>query len=188
MDHGALGADLLREAPLVKVLTTTDRAILLHAVRHHNAAAIPKESDPGVSFYLRLVRDADKLDIYRVICALRRTRNGVEPATEALQLSKAPEVAPAIATAIEGGQIAPMAAVETQADLLLVRLAWVFDLNFGPSLKRLEQAGYIPLLAAALPQTAPLQRLVGRVNARMDRRLAVEAGGTLAQAPIRPCP
>jgi hypothetical protein len=170
VDHGVLGADLLRETPLVADLAATDRAILLHAVRHHNAATIPKESDPGISFYLQLVRDADKLDIYRVICDLQRTASA-ELATEALQLSDAPEVCDAIAAAIEGQHIAPMAAVRTQADLLLVRLAWVFDLHFGPSVERLEETGYIPFLAKALPPTALAQSLAERVRTHMDRRL-----------------
>ena len=174
VDHGALGADLLRKAPLVNTLTATDRAVLLHAVRHHNAAAIPRKSDPGASFYLQLVRDADKLDIYRVICALKRCGNGAEPATEALQLSDVPEVTPAIAAAVEAGRSAPMAAVRTQADLLLVRLAWVFDLHFDASAKRLQRAGYIPILVNALPPTAAVDRLVERVRSEMTRR--TEAG------------
>jgi hypothetical protein len=185
VDHGALGADLLREAPLVKALTATDRAILLHAVRHHNAAAIPPESDPGVSFYLQLVRDADKLDIYRVLLEIYRRPAEGEPASEALQLKNSPEVSPAIAAAIEAGHIAPMAAVRTEADLLLVRLAWVYDLNFGTSLKRLAQRGYIPLLAKALPQTVPIEHLVGRVRDHVSRRAAAEASG---MSGLRPPP
>jgi HD superfamily phosphohydrolase YqeK len=174
VDHGALGADLLQKTPLVTNLAATDRAILLHAVSHHNAAAIPKESDPGISFYLQLVRDADKLDIYRVICALQRTASA-ELATEALQLSDAQEVTAAIAAAIEGEHIAPMAAVRTQADLLLVRLAWVFDLHFGPSVKRLEKAGYIPFLAKALPQTPRAKSLAEMVRTHMARRIRSHA-------------
>jgi hypothetical protein len=174
VDHGALGADLLRETPWVKALAATDRAILLHAVRHHNAAAIPRECDPGVSFYLQLVRDSDKLDIYHVISSLKWTRDGRSPATEAFGLSNAPEVTPAIAMAIKEGRTAPMAAVRTLADLLLARIAWVYDLHFDPSLKRLEQAGYIPLLAEALPQTTRVKGLVEMVQNHIARRVAAQ--------------
>jgi hypothetical protein len=172
VDHGDLGAELLCEAPLVKALTAVDRTILIHAVRHHNAATIPKESDSGVSFYLKLVRDSDKLDIYRVLCDIWLQPHGSEPASEALQLKNSPEVSPEIVAAIEARHIAPMAAVKTTADLLLVRLAWVFDLHFDPSFRQLERLGYTTRLAQALPETREINGLLKIIHGYLRVRVA----------------
>ncbi|MDJ0784308.1 MAG: HD domain-containing protein [Desulfosarcinaceae bacterium] len=171
VNHGALGADRLQEVPLVQALAATDRAVLLHAVRHHNAAAAPQDSDPGAAFYLKLVRDADKLDIFRVICMLHRTNNGGEPATEALQLSDAPQVTPAIAAAIRAQRPAPMAAVQTRVDLLLLRLSWVFDLSFAASHQHLARRGHLTQLVGCLPKTQKIEDLVNGLHSYVAKRL-----------------
>jgi len=165
VDHGDLGADILREEPLVNALAVDDRTILLHAVRHHNDAAIPGANDEGVSYYLKLVRDADKLDIYRVLCSIWLKPNPSEPASGALNLEAGSQVSPEIATAIQAHRLAPMGAVRTRADLLLVRLAWVFDLNFPPTCKCLARLGYLPRLMQALPDTREIADLLAIINA-----------------------
>jgi hypothetical protein len=171
VDHGDLGAELLCEAPLVKALTADDCAILLHAVRHHNAATIPKESASGIAFYLKLVRDSDKLDIYRVLSRIWLQPNGCEPASEARQLKDSADLSPVIAAAIEARHIAPMEAVETTTDLLLVRLAWIFDLHFGPSFRQLDRLGYATRLAEALPETREIGRLIKIIHGHLAERV-----------------
>jgi HD superfamily phosphodiesterase len=175
VDHGALGADLLEEIPRVNALSTRDRAILIHAVRHHNAATIAQAQDPDLSFYLKLVRDADKLDILRLLVEIWLKPGGEEPATEALHLQDAPEVAAPIKAAIEGQYIAPMAAVKTRTDLLLVRLAWVFDLHFNPSVRQLARQGSIPALVGILPESPLIRRLVKQIQSHMANRLVAAA-------------
>lgn len=175
VDHGDLGADLLQATPLVKALSASDRTILLHAVRHHNAAVIPQESEAAVSFYLKLVRDSDKLDIYRVLCDIWLQPHGNEPASEALNLKDSPEVSSPIVAAIEARHIAPMAAVKTTADLLLVRLAWVFDLHFDPTFTHLARLGYAARLAHALPQTPKIGALIKAVHGYLEEKERVAA-------------
>jgi hypothetical protein len=172
VDHGALGAELLEAVPLVNALTARDRAILIHAVRHHNAAAIPQVQDPGFGFYLKLVRDADKLDIFHLLAHIWLRPGGEEPASEALQLRDAPEVSAPIRAAIAANHIAPMAAVKTRADLLLVRLAWVFDLHFDPTVRRLVRQGSVSVLAGALPESPSIRCLVTQIESHLAHRLA----------------
>lgn len=173
-DHGAWGADILREIPLVGDLAARVRDILIHAVRHHNAAAIPQRDDPDRTFYLKLVRDADKLDIFRLLTEIWLRPGGEEPASEALQLQDAPEVAAPIEAAIEANCIAPMAAVKTRVDLLLVRLAWVFDLHFDLTIKLLAHQGSVDALAKTLPESPLIRRLVKQIHSHMANRLAAE--------------
>jgi hypothetical protein len=172
VDHGALGAELLSAAPLVGALASRDRDLLIHAVRHHNAATVPETDDPDRTFYLKLVRDADKLDIFRLLAEIWLRPGGEEPASEALQLQDLPRVSPSIEAAIQANHIAPMAAVKTRADLLLVRLAWVFDLHFDPTVIRLARQGSVSMLAGTLPQSPSIRNLVTRIETHMANRLA----------------
>jgi hypothetical protein len=171
-DHGAWGADILRGTPLVGDLGARVRDILIHAVRHHNAATLPQAGDPVPTFYLKLVRDADKLDIFRLLAEIWSRPGKEEPASEALQLQDTPAVAAPIEAAIEAQRIAPMAAVKTRVDLLLVRLAWVFDLHFDPTIRRLALQGSVSTLAQTLPESPMILRLVERIQAYLKERLA----------------
>jgi HD superfamily phosphodiesterase len=172
VDHGALGADILSATSSVGALPSRDCDLLIHAVRHHNAATVPETDDPDRAFYLKLVRDADKLDIFRLLTEIWLSPGGEEPASEALQLQDLPEVSAPIKAAIEANRIAPMAAVRTRADLLLVRLAWVFDLHFDPTVIRLARQGSVAALAQTLPESPSIRSLVNRVQTHMAERLA----------------
>jgi hypothetical protein len=72
VDHGRLGARVLRREGMLDDLPPRKRALILGAVIMHNRLALPRAvaSAPGddpLSLAVRVVRDADKLDIIRVM-------------------------------------------------------------------------------------------------------------------------
>lgn len=66
-DHGDWGAELFEELNPLPQLTGEDRRILLTAIRYHNKKLISEELTGRELLHCRLIRDADKIDIYRVV-------------------------------------------------------------------------------------------------------------------------
>lgn len=66
-DHAELGIRILKKYNVLDSLDDTLKEIVFCSVKNHNKAFVPENETDGCLFYSRLVRDADKLDIYRVV-------------------------------------------------------------------------------------------------------------------------
>ena len=66
-NHAHLSLRELDAHAILDPLTPEERAIVRTAIAFHNAAEIPRREDEHVLFFIRLLRDADKLDIWRVV-------------------------------------------------------------------------------------------------------------------------
>ena len=66
-DHGDRSAALIDELGLVPELPAEDRACVIDAVRVHNKFSIPADLAPAHLAAAKMVRDADKLAILRLI-------------------------------------------------------------------------------------------------------------------------
>lgn len=67
-DHGDRGAEILKENGI------TDE-IILNTVKYHNKIEIPKELDNRNKLFLRIIRDADKIDIMEHQGLICETKN-----------------------------------------------------------------------------------------------------------------
>lgn len=71
VDHAELGADILFKDGLISIYRTENlpdgwRPLCETAVRLHNKLALPPDLDPRTRLFCKLIRDADKIDIFRV--------------------------------------------------------------------------------------------------------------------------
>src|SRR3972149_2809827 len=66
VNHAALGARILVEKGVLAGLSQKEQGLILAAVRFHNAFTLPDIADKEALLCLKLIRDADKLDIWRV--------------------------------------------------------------------------------------------------------------------------
>ena len=130
---------------------------------------MPEGQEERTLFFMRLLRDADKLDIWRVFCDYyrqRRLRPGEAPnKTIELGLPDLPACSPAVFEALRQGRYARMEDLRTLNDFKLLQISWVYDLNFQPSFKALQKRGYIEQIVATLPSTEELSATVKQTQA-----------------------
>ena len=110
---------------LLDGLPSSTRETLLTAVRLHNRRDLPANLPERVAQYVHLVRDADKLDIFRVF----------EDAVRGGGLAGHPEIAwsldvkgktnPDILAAIGAGKTISYAWVKSLADFVLIQVGWL---------------------------------------------------------------
>ncbi|MEA1928662.1 MAG: HD domain-containing protein, partial [Candidatus Auribacterota bacterium] len=66
-DHAALGVKILKENGVLVGLDEPTRDLILRSISYHNRAALPREETEECLFFTKLLRDADKLDIWKVV-------------------------------------------------------------------------------------------------------------------------
>src|SRR6185369_17630796 len=102
----------------------------------------------------RLIRDADKLDIWRVFIDYYGLPEEERASAVGLGFPDLPQCSPEVLKCLRQREIVQLAAVQTLNDFKLLQLSWVFDLNFPESFRLVRERGCIDALAAVLPTDA----------------------------------
>lgn len=172
VDHGVFGARVVERIGILAPLDDHRRDIVTFGIRHHNQASLPADAPADHLLFARLVRDADKLDIFRLIARHggRLDAAYCDPAGEPLPADRS--VSPPVAAAITEGRIVAAADVRNRQDLILLRMGWVADINTRPALVQIRRRGVVDALAAHLQQTNETTALVDRIRRMVERRIS----------------
>lgn len=153
VNHGKLGSEVLEARGMLERLSETERQLILSSVRFHNTFTMPELENPDLTFFLKMIRDADKLDIWRIFLDLYE-KGATGMAAEAGQdFPEKPEVSEEVIAKIQGRQLVPISALKTMNDYRIMQLSWFYDLNFRSSFKLAAERDYIRRIKAFLPGT-----------------------------------
>jgi hypothetical protein len=169
VNHAQLGVEILRDKKVLAGLEDGLRGLVLRTIAWHNRAALPAEVDATCLFFARLLRDADKLDIWRVVTDYYRQDNPAPNAALEMGLPDTPGVSDAVAADLLAGRIVDLRQVQNLNDLKLLQVGWVYDLNFPPSFQRLRDKGYLDIIRASLPETETVIRIFNAVTSLLAR-------------------
>jgi len=172
VNHAALGAKILLERHVLHGLTVRERSLIVRAVALHNVFSLPARLDSELYLHARLVRDADKLDIWRVFIALSDMAAEEWPSAAGLGLPDRPECSPEVLASLDRRDMVRLTSLRTLNDFRLLQLAWIYDLNFVPSLRLVVERKVIEQLTATIPRTDELSRVIGNLRNYVHERLA----------------
>jgi hypothetical protein len=176
VNHAALGAAVLIREGALAGLPRSERNLAVRAVALHNVFSLPGGLDPRTDLHARIVRDADKLDIWRIFAEILALPGPERPSAAGLGLPETPAYTPGILEQLRRREMVRLARLNTLNDFKLLQLAWVYDLNFPPSLRLVRERDVIGSLSATLPADAALGSAVDGVRRYVDERLAEPAG------------
>ncbi len=160
-----------------------EKRIIAFAIAYHNALHTPNGRTNKQLFYLKLLRDADKLDIWRLVSdylqEISINPNAPKRQDITVHISTAPGCSPEVVQAFRHKQLVRFKDVKTFDDYKLLAIGWVYDLNFMPSFKRLQKQRYIEKLAQTLPQTPEIQTTIDQIKDDVNRMIRNESERTL---------
>lgn len=151
IDHGERGFSVLSADESFGNLQTPNRADLLASVRYHNRLAIPDTLTASERRLTEIVRDADKLDIFKVV--LDAVESGEYEKNESIFMNKPPDGPPnpVIVDSIRQGKTASYEHIRNRTDFGLQLLSWAFDFVFDATCRRLVERGLFDAMMARLP-------------------------------------
>lgn len=176
VNHAQLSFQILKQSSLLDFLPKPERDSVHCAVRLHNAFQIPPGLPAGTDDLLRLVRDADKLDIWRVFIDYFFAPEGERASAAGLGFPDLPHCSPDVLAAVEAGQMVELTMLKSLNDFKLLQLSWVYDINFVTTLKLIKDRQVLRELAATLPVDPSVRLIVDRVHEYLEERLAALPG------------
>ncbi len=168
VNHAQLGVEILREKGVLTGLDAPLSDLVLRIIAYHNRAALPEGENPTCLFFSRLLRDADKLDIWRVVTDYYRQKDKETNTAIELGLPDTPVLTAAVTEDLLAGKIVDIKNLKTLNDFKLLQVGWVFDLNFAPSFQRLSEKGYLEMIRSVLPETEITRKIFAAVHAHME--------------------
>ncbi|MCM0084508.1 HD domain-containing protein [Geomonas sp. Red32] len=173
LNHAHLSARIAGEAGVLDFLSKPERESVLTAVRLHNVYQIPAGLSPEAEDLLRVVRDADKLDIWRVFIEYFYAPEGDRASAATLGFPDLPLCSPEVLGDLSRGKLVRLATVKTVNDFKLLQLSWLYDINFRSTLALISERGLLDELASTLPPFDAVQQAVADVQGHLKRRLSL---------------
>lgn len=158
-DHGRLGFRILRPSGLLHGLSRPDARIVLQSVFLHNRAVLPAGLPEVLRSVLGLVRDADKLDIVRVIAGHLLEENGSSQVLTLGLSQDSEQMSRKIARQVKNRALVNYQDMIWVNDFKLLLCSWVFALNYSASRRIMAEQGEIERLLYSLPQTEDTSEL-----------------------------
>jgi hypothetical protein len=172
IDHSHLAVEILRQEGVLDVLRREDRQWVETAIEHHGRKTLPANLNGHALLFAKLIRDADKLDIFRVVIKLyRRYRENPAGFPWDLELPDEPRYSPEVFQAVMNGKLIEHRMLQTLNDTMLCKLSWVYDINFAVTLVRLREQGFLEQILSFLPATPEIERLGETILAYVEARV-----------------
>ncbi len=176
-NHAIRSVRVISGEKLLAGLPQGERRLILRSVALHNIYRIPEQSDRREDFFLRLIRDADKLDIWRVFLDQYNIPPELRASAVGLGFPDTPSCSPELLVTINEGKMINLSDVRTLNDLKLLQLSWLFDLNFAPTVLLFRERGYLAAFAATLPSSGEIQGTLNFLESFLERAMHVDKSG-----------
>jgi putative nucleotidyltransferase with HDIG domain len=170
-DHAALGAKIVEENGVLQGFEPAAADMIIRVVRYHNRALLPLNEEARCLFFLKLLRDADKVDIWRVVLDYYHRAGNNRNQTIELDLPDTDRISDPVYTSLMRGNTVNMACLKNLNDFKALQIGWVYDLNFPRTFQIVRQKRYLEGIRDALPKTCiRATEIFERARAYVERK------------------
>ena len=145
IDHADLGVKILFEDGLIRKFIEDDKYdnIIYKAIKNHNKYAIEDGLDEKKLLHAKIIRDADKTDIYEVY--IRDIESNENAIFNYDNISKE-KISDKVLEAVKEHKLVDRYYTVNEADRYVAALAFIFDFNFKKGLELVKERQYITKL------------------------------------------
>lgn len=165
LNHACSGVAVMHRADILRRLAPADRKLVLAAIFLHNRPVLPARLSATQSLILRIIQDADKLDIIPTVMA---NLEPAAPSSRVVSLGLAPDsdrYSDAVYRKVVDRQPVAMSEMFWVNDFKLMLLGWLPTLNFPASRRAVLERSYPERLLALLPPRRELLTLASDIRA-----------------------
>lgn len=170
LEHGVVAVQLLQSDKVLPKLNfdEQEQMIIYKAIENHGKLKIAKGLEERALFHAKLIRDADKLDIFQVV-----TQNYNSKKSEKLSwnLPKGGKISDNVKKAILQGQLVDKNDVQNETDAKILQLSWLYDINFRPTYKIIANNQYIETIYKSLSKNDDVIEIYRKVKVYVENKI-----------------
>jgi len=168
-DHAQLGIKVLTTNGTLDHVEPSLKQLILCAIANHNRAVIPDGISSDCLLFTKLLRDADKLDIWKVVTDYYKAIDQMPNAVIELNLPNSPGISDKVYDDIMAQKIVKKEHIINLNDFKLLQIGWIFDINFSSTFRKVKERKYVEQLLATLPALEQTPRISSHVLAFLEK-------------------
>jgi hypothetical protein len=142
--HGLLGVSVLKELGKMNEFPKELASIIELAIYNHGLPKISDGLNDRELMFSKLIRDADKMDIYYIVDAYYKSMlKGNRNVVLELGLENKPELTGEVLQRFMDEKVILKSDMQFINDFKLLQIAWIYDLNFEYSRNYILNSGYL---------------------------------------------
>jgi len=171
INHGELGYKIIRDSDLASGWKPADTRRILAGIRYHNRHKPSNGIAPDAAAFLKLIRDADKLDIIGALTRLIAAGDFTSQPELFLGVDPDGPATPALVREVEQQWTGSYCNVHSLIDMNLIRTSWIYDLNYLPSLRAVVSRGLLDDIVDVLPDTREMRKIAAVTRRYVDGKM-----------------
>jgi len=176
--HAEMSVEALDADDVWRDFTDDERQLLTTAILNHNQFTIPADCTGDTLLFSQLIRDADKLDNLEMRAEGSSQRYTItlnaQGTGDEVQFQEMETVSPKVREAILQHRCVLFADVQTAADLALIIIGTIFDLNFSYSFRQLHETDCVERIFSWLPQNDSFREMREAAEGFIEERIAAQ--------------
>lgn len=168
LNHASLGFRIVTAEPVFDSLSKDQKRDLRLAVLFHSRMRIPNGLPSATACVCKVLRDADKLDIYPIMIS-HLTPGSTTNEIVTLGLDPENLITPEILDQISQGKLCQYSAMRYENDFKLLLCSWIYDLNYDYSREFVIKNGFLDQLFELLPSTSDINKLRTQIMGHLVR-------------------
>jgi HD superfamily phosphohydrolase YqeK len=152
IDHATYSVDVLKNEKTHEQFEIEGETLIYAAIQNHNKLKLPVDLNEQELKFAKLIRDADKMDILKVLIDYYSNRNATPNHTLTWELPKGTTISPAVAKAALNEKLVSKENVESEIDIKIMQMSWVYDFNFRPSFEYILKNRFLESIYDTLPK------------------------------------
>jgi len=151
VDHARRGVEVLAAFNVLHGLPPRRRHLVHEAVSLHNRKTLPEVLPPPVARYACLIRDADKIDIFKVVLDAIDDGSIARMPELTFRLDLKGPLSPDTLACLRERKPVAYEQIRSLNDLVLLLLSWIYELTFEASRGIIEEEGVPDRIQSFLP-------------------------------------
>ncbi len=168
LDHAELGIEIIEKNRLLDDAASSERSCIIDAVRYHNKWRYPQDLDAETTLVVKITRDADKIDIYRVVTENATANTFLKDADTSENSHHAYDEN--LVNAVLNDENIDSTFVKTRIDLTLLKLSWIYDINYAHSFRLIKERRFIEKLIEPLPHEPIFDQVCAHVISYVEEK------------------
>jgi hypothetical protein len=167
-DHAELGIKILKRNDVLNGFDNPTTSLIYRTIRYHNRASLPEKETEPCLFFSKLLRDADKLDIWRVVTDYYHHKDGRPNGAIELGLPDTAGISERVYQDLLSMRIVNTKNVKNLNDFKLLQIGWIFDINFNFTMRCIKERRYLEMIREVLLETDEIQEIFKVTQRHID--------------------
>jgi hypothetical protein len=183
-NHAALGVGVIVASGFLDQLEKWEKQLILRAVALHNQPGLPGGLPNKLDTQARLLRDADKMDIFKIMTDLYQGPGNGKSSFITHSHKDDTRVCPEMLGMLLRGESPLYDRVKSLNDMKLFQLSMIYDVNFAPALSYIRDHQVVDKILDSMPRAEGKKRLAAHFALYMDEKISDRMGRPVSSLPL----